>query len=440
MANHKSPNKLTVHCYNVGFGDCFLMTFHYGESEEKHVLIDFGTSSKPIGAKKSHMTDIAGDIKTRCGGELDAVVVSHRHLDHLSGFATTEGGDGVGDIMAGLKPKVVIQPWTEDPQAARDARVPTHPDPANPNPLLITALQNMDTLARAVLAETRRDDCPFVSEVRAELGFLGEEGIKNKAAVENLLSMGTDKTKRCYVYCGSKSGLESLLPGVTTTVLGPPTLEQTETIRKQTKKHEGEFWHFARFWAFQAQASEVSGKREVLFPDAANVDSSGAPPHTRWFLNQLQSIRGEQLLEIVRVLDDAMNNTSVILLFEVGRQKLLFSGDAQIENWAYALGQPEMRELLKGVTFYKVGHHGSLNATPKSLWALFENRSTAVSDDRLRSVVSTKPGKHGSEAKGTEVPRKKLVAALKAESSFFSTHDMTAEDGLYKEFTVNLDT
>jgi hypothetical protein len=440
MANHNSPDKLTICCYNVGFGDCFLLTFRYGESKEKHVLIDFGTSSKPTGAEKSLMTDIAKDIKTRCQDKLHAVVVTHRHLDHLSGFETAAGGEGVGDIIASMKPEVVIQPWTEDPLAARDARVPTHPDPANPNPLLITALQDMNTLARAVLAEARRDDCPFVGEVREELGFLGEEGIKNKAAVENLLSMGTDKTKRCYVYCGSKSGLESLLPGVTTTVLGPPTLEQTEAIRKQTKRHEDEFWHFARFWAFQARASGVSGKRELLFPDAANVDSSEAPPYTRWFLDQLQSIRGEQLLEIVRVLDSAMNNTSVILLFEVGGKKLLFSGDAQIENWAYALEQPQLKDLLRGVTFYKVGHHGSLNATPKSLWGLFENRSTTVSEDRLRTVVSTKPGKHGSEAKGTEVPRKKLVAALKAKSNYFSTHDMTPEDGLYKQFTVDLET
>jgi hypothetical protein len=32
-----------------------------------------------------------------------------------------------------------------------------------------------------------------------------------------------------------------------------------------------------------------------------------------------------------------MNNTSVILFFEVGSKKLLFPGDAQIENWSYAL-------------------------------------------------------------------------------------------------------
>jgi hypothetical protein len=32
-----------------------------------------------------------------------------------------------------------------------------------------------------------------------------------------------------------------------------------------------------------------------------------------------------------------MNDTSVILLFEIGTKRLLFRGDAQLETWSYAL-------------------------------------------------------------------------------------------------------
>jgi beta-lactamase superfamily II metal-dependent hydrolase len=85
--------------------------------------------------------------------------------------------------------------------------------------------------------------------------------------------------------------------------------------------------------------------------------------------------RGEQLLQIVRSLDQEMNNTSVILLFQIGKKKLLFPGDAQIENWQFALQQKKYRSLLSSVNLYKVGHHGSRNATPKSLWKLFKNKS-----------------------------------------------------------------
>ena len=95
------------------------------------------------------------------------------------------------------------------------------------------------------------------------------------------------------------------------------------------------------------------------------------------FLGRAQ--RGDQLLEIVRILDMQMNNTSVILLFEVGTKKLLFPGDAQLENWMYSLKEAKeasaVRKLLSDVDVYKVGHHGSLNATPKTLWNLFRKRA-----------------------------------------------------------------
>ena len=40
---------------------------------------------------------------------------------------------------------------------------------------------------------------------------------------------------------------------------------------------------------------------------------------------------------MLRSMDDELNNTSLILLFEIGGKKLLFPGDTQWENWEYAL-------------------------------------------------------------------------------------------------------
>lgn len=121
------------------------------------------------------------------------------------------------------------------------------------------------------------------------------------------------------------------------------------------------------------------------------------------------------MLQIVRSLDKAMNNTS-ILLFEVGGKSLLFPGDAQIENWSYALSQTSVVGKLKAVDVYKVGHHGSLNATPISLWETFDKRSKNKEDKkRLVTLMSTLAGKHGHEKDGTEVPRTRLVRALASE-------------------------
>ena len=45
-------------------------------------------------------------------------------------------------------------------------------------------------------------------------------------------------------------------------------------------------------------------------------------------------------------------------------------------------------ELLRDVNLYKVGHHGSLNATPKSLWNLFEKKSRRETNTRLVTLMS----------------------------------------------------
>jgi len=133
------------------------------------------------------------------------------------------------------------------------------------------------------------------------------------------------------------------------------------------------------------------------------------------------------MLGLVRDLDDVMNNTSVILLLEAGRRKILLPGDAQIENWAYALSKPKWRRLLSDVNVYKVGHHGSRNATPKSLWDLFHRTGVVGKADRLETLCSTKSGKHGSARSGTEVPRRTLVADLRSRSTFTSTEELKDE-------------
>src|SRR5213076_1106827 len=64
-------------------------------------------------------------------------------------------------------------------------------------------------------------------------------------------------------------------------------------------------------------------------------------------------------------LDQARNNTSIVALFTYRGQHLLFTGDAQYGNWQSWLQRPDAAAILGSVSFFKVGHHGSLNATPK---------------------------------------------------------------------------
>lgn len=138
------------------------------------------------------------------------------------------------------------------------------------------------------------------------------------------------------------------------------------------------------------------------------------------------AVRADQLLELVRILDDQMNNTSVILLLEAGNQKMLFPGDAQFENWLYALKEspkaPALALLLADVGLYKVGHHGSGNATPKTLWGLFKHKKPQSKPGRLETILSTKAGKHQG------VPQEQLVAALGRNTTCHSTEKLKPSD------------
>jgi hypothetical protein len=237
------------------------------------------------------------------------------------------------------------------------------------------------------------------------------------------MAMGK-KGKAVYAFHGCPAGLD--LPGVDVHVLGPPTIRQSESIRKQRSRDKDQFWHLqAGAMRLAAGETEVGGD-SALFQDFAVKDENGQyPVDARWLIYHARKLRDQQLLQLVRILDTAMNNTSVILLFSVGSTRLLFPGDAQIENWEYALSDAKSRALLADVDVYKVGHHGSLNATPKELWGMFKHRSTdEKAPQRLKSVVSTMAGKHGSESSKTEVPRRTLMAALKNESHLFSTEEL----------------
>ena len=140
---------------------------------------------------------------------------------------------------------------------------------------------------------------------------------------------------------------------------------------------------------------------------------------------------------LVRILDKAMNNTSVILLLEIGGKKLLFPGDAQIENWEYALSMDDDLKLLEDVHLYKVGHHGSRNATPRTLWNNFAQKlKDGEKGPRLQTLVSTMKGKHGHRESHTEVPRATLVKELAGFSDYQSTEIAADDKKLYVELEI----
>lgn len=131
--------------------------------------------------------------------------------------------------------------------------------------------------------------------------------------------------------------------------------------------------------------------------------------------------------ELALQADHLTNNTSLVLAFELPatepkeRKILLFVGDAQVGNWLSwgditgwtgvngaepKTDKVDINEMLGRVAFYKVGHHGSHNATLKKA---VEGMS---GDGSLVAYVPVSiPVAH--EIKGwTKMPRESLVTAL----------------------------
>jgi hypothetical protein len=422
----KRPTSVEIRSYQVGFGDCFLVSFVYSQSDKRHVLIDFGTTGLPKPLKPStHMRRVAEDIASVChGARLTAVVATHRHADHINGFGTDGKTGESGTIIKGLQPRLVLQPWTEDPDAKTDAKNATRNSSRSPKSFTagLRAKQDVARMIHSFVNSTRA--AGLSASLRRELSFVGETNIANKSAIDNLIAMGRAKGARAvWAHHGSPSGLERLLPGVKVRVLGPPDLTQTESIRKQRSKDPDQFWHLLAGRDGATQNPIASG-----LGNGPSKRGAAMPVEGRWFRSRLEHLRGDQLLQIVRELDAQMNNTSLILLFEVFGKKLLFPGDAQIENWSYALVEApnadDTKALLADVDLYKVGHHGSLNATPKKmLWEAFTKRGNGK---RLTTMLSTMPGKHGKTVSKTEVPRRTLLDALASESDLHNTNKLSA--------------
>jgi hypothetical protein len=429
-----SPSTIDILTFQVGFGDCFLLRFNYAADRPRHVLIDFGSFPKASWLKGDGMRLVAEEIRAQCAGKLDAIVATHRHADHISGFTT--GADDPGSIIAACNPDVVVQPWTEDPDARTNARRPTglhaHGSLAFRDferaAAFVQSLDAMRALLPVVENEAGALRARGLAEAARELAFHGQNGLSNRSAVENLMAMGRSGSAR-YVYYGADSGLEDVLPGVGVSVLGPPTLEQSDTIRRYASAAPDQYW--------LTQIRTALRLTDTLATDleAPQYDASVTPAYARWLITRLRSLRGRQLLEIVRTLDRVLNNTSVVLLFQAGDRKLLFPGDAQLENWTYALQQDGVQETLADADFYKVGHHGSLNATPKSmLWENFTRRGAG-----LITAVSTMAGVHGGKhGKPTEVPRTTLITALEQESDFITTEDLEQEAGAHWHITIDV--
>jgi hypothetical protein len=152
-------------------------------------------------------------------------------------------------------------------------------------------------------------------------------------------------------------------------------------------------------------------------------------------------------------IENFLNNQSLVVLFEFGGKKLLFAGDAQGGNWEYWLYKTDApqkdptkageiieksKELLQTIDFYKVGHHGSTNATP--IPAIEAAIARAPGSNSFVSMCSTQEGVFGSVDNKSEVPRGPLMTALSGGSCLIRSDaiPITTSNGTVIDATVGV--
>lgn len=424
------PSHLRIRTYNVGFGDCLLITLTYpvpldDQRTERHVLIDFGSKVRADGGPS--VAAVAGKIAEHCGGKLDLIVVSHRHQDHLSGF----GSKQAKKHLDGLSPSRIVRPWTDMPEATR--KQPGHDLDADSLGFL-SLLDSLDERNADVDLQFAGDDRVLAERAKA----LAALGIKNPDAVAMLENWVAPEHCRWVRADDVLDDLEDVLPGVELEVLGPPTLLQAPLMTSYASSST-EYWLGMLEDHTIEPALMAPVAKDELLPSKLTVAEPAGLGRASWLLDRLHEQGPRQVLEIVEGFEDVLNNTSVVLLMRVADRTLLLAGDAQVENWSYtldrALGTKDakgedkkkpdraLRRKLASVDVYKVGHHGSRNATPRRLVDLWR---TERGDDRpLWSVLSTRVGTYGSTAEG-EVPKPELVEALEALGAVHSTQALPA--------------
>lgn len=403
------PSRVTVRMYQVGFGDCFLISFNYAKAlsdgrRQRHVLIDCGTTREAPGTT---MAEVAQLVSSHTEGKLDVLVITHRHKDHLSGFSAKASAQ----ILESLSPSLVVRPWTEKPTVASDA----------------TSLDDRSRRFAAGLEEAQRFAAGLGAAMVGATGARGDlmaaalDQVSNKVAIDRIDALAAAGRSR-YLHYGMPSGIDALVPGLVVRVLGPPTVKQWPAVASQ-RADDPEYWLTQS--SLLARALGAAGVQRRVAEDLARATRSapGDPGPARWLVTRMADRHVASLQRIVRSLDDALNNTSLILLLDVGDRRMLFGGDAQIENWSYALrharGAKANRELLADVELYKVGHHGSRNGTPRSLVGLWQPGRGRT------ALLSTLPGVHGKTA-ATRVPRATLVSGLERVADLVRTDGFAA--------------
>ena len=378
--------KVSVRMYRQGLGDCFLLSFELGGSRPFHMLIDCGAlNSQHYTAQR--MVEVVEHILDVTKGRIDVIVLTHEHWDHISGFKQAEA---LFMDKARCKVGEVWTAWTEDPKRTDVAKLKER---FKKKKKAVRAA--MDRIPPALADQRLAAYGKAIGELFGFFGGLGAAPGVTESTWDAALKLGKSR------YLDPKKPPIELaeLPGIRIYPLGPP--EDPEFIKKRLSSKEtydddvhapsmAQNFYAALHEAEDPEAASLAQPFDLHYripiDDARNDD---------WFKQRYaftgsdddywRSIEHDWLMsagELALHLDSYTNNTCLALAIELGDggKVMLFPGDAQVGNWlswdelswrVKDTSRPGSQksitaaDLLSRTALYKVGHHGSHNATMK---------------------------------------------------------------------------
>jgi hypothetical protein len=389
-----SVASVRIRFYCQGIGDCHLLRFEK-PGGPFWMLIDCGVHSSVTNGTTT-IRDIVDNILSLTR-RLDVIVLTHEHWDHNSGFVSALDKFQqfeVGEVWLG---------WTEngaDPQARELDKF---------KGAALKALQGA-----SLRLERAQGLSSYLGNVQqglqTVLGFnFGAKGEKVRAARDAAIKLApSDKVR----FLEPKDAPFELpvAPAVRVYVLGPPRDKALIGVTDRA----GETYAMNRFGmapvvlglnnsfevgdvAWSDETAPFDPNEGFDLSDILNAtDTSTQPTNAEEAASRAATIElvhkryadaaGESWrridhdwlgvsADLAIQIDQRTNNSSLVLAFEfldTGRV-MLFVGDAQVGNWLswkdvhWPVGDKTVsaHDLLARTVFYKVGHHGSHNATLK---------------------------------------------------------------------------
>ncbi|EJM74799.1 MBL fold metallo-hydrolase [Pseudomonas sp. GM55] len=370
------PPRATVRIYRHGLGDCHLVTLHGDGGATYRILIDCGVIIGTANATKM-MTDVMENVRQESNDKIDLLVATHKHWDHLSGFVQAK------DTFAKLNVDEVWMAWTENPDDKQAGEL---------------RKENDEALAMLQSAALRLQmDTPDIEHPLLEL--LGFFGASARMTTQSALEAVRKKSSNVR-YCDPEDkprDLESF--GAKIYVLGPPRDEARLRNMNAPKTPGDKTTYKMAMDAFNRYLTPAINEDESQLPFSRRYNIPTQAAQTVPFFQErywnpqdwrrIDDAWLDDATSLALQLDNVVNNTSLVMAIELdGGDVLLFAADAQVGNWL-SWGDRKWTDqngmevtgpdLIGRAVFYKVGHHGSSNATGRECGIeLMKNLAVAV--------------------------------------------------------------